>query len=42
LPVMLHVMQAKNPEMHFEYVLKPEILGPDGGQYFFRALWTFR
>jgi hypothetical protein len=23
-------MKAKNPGMHFEYVLKPEVIGPEG------------
>jgi hypothetical protein len=27
LSVMLHAMLAKNPEMHFEYVPKPEVMG---------------
>jgi hypothetical protein len=27
--------------MHFEYVLKPEVIGPEGRQYFLRAFWTF-
>jgi hypothetical protein len=24
---MLHAMKAKNPEMHFEYVPKPDVMG---------------
>jgi hypothetical protein len=27
-------MKAKNPGMHFEYVSKPEVIGPEGRQYF--------
>jgi hypothetical protein len=27
--------------MNFEYVPKPNILGPEGRQYFFHAFWTF-
>jgi hypothetical protein len=38
---MLHAMKAKNPEMHFEYVPKPDITGPEGTQYLFSAFWTF-
>jgi hypothetical protein len=38
---MLHAMKAKNPGMHFEYVLKPEVIGPEGRQYFLHAFWTF-
>jgi hypothetical protein len=34
LPAMLHATKAKNPEMHFEYVLKPDIMGSEGRQYF--------
>jgi hypothetical protein len=41
LPAMLHAMKAKNPGMHFEYVLKPEVIGPEGRQYFLHAFWTF-
>jgi hypothetical protein len=41
LPAMLHAMKAKNLGMHFEYVLKPDVMGPEGRQYFFRAFWTF-
>jgi hypothetical protein len=37
LPAMLHAMKAKNPGMYFGYVLKPEIFGPEGRQYFFHA-----
>jgi hypothetical protein len=32
---MLHAMKAKNLGMHFKYVPKPDILGPEGRQYFF-------
>jgi hypothetical protein len=28
--------------MHFEYFPKPEVMGPEGRQYFLRAFWTFR
>jgi hypothetical protein len=42
LPTMLHVMKAKNPGMHFEYVSKSEVIRPEGRQYFLRALWTVR
>jgi hypothetical protein len=38
---MLHAMKAKNPGMHFEYVSKPEVIGPEGRQYFLRAFCTF-
>jgi hypothetical protein len=41
LPAMLHVIKAKNPEMHFEYVSKPEVIEPEGRQYFLCAFWTF-
>jgi hypothetical protein len=34
-------MNAKNPGMHFEYVLKSEVIGPEGRQYFLRAFWRF-
>jgi hypothetical protein len=34
-------MKAKNPEMYFEYVLKPEVIGPEGRRYFLCAFWTF-
>jgi hypothetical protein len=30
LPAMLHAMNAKNPEMHFEYVPKPDVMGARG------------
>jgi hypothetical protein len=33
--------EAKNPRMHFEYVPKPEVMGPEGRQYFLHAFWTF-
>jgi hypothetical protein len=36
---MLHAMKAKNHEMHFEYVPKPEVIGPEGRQYFLYAFW---
>jgi hypothetical protein len=42
LPAMLHAMKAKNLGMHFEYVTKPEVLGPEGRQYFLHVFWTFR
>jgi transposase-like protein len=38
---MLHALKAKNTEMHFEYVLKPGVMGPKGRQYFLCAFWTF-
>jgi hypothetical protein len=38
---MLHAMKANNPRMHFEYVPKPEVMGPEGRQYFLHAFWTF-
>jgi hypothetical protein len=38
---MLHAMKANNLEMHFEYVPKPDIMGPKGRKYFFHAFWTF-
>jgi hypothetical protein len=41
LPTLLHAMKAKNPEMHFKYVPKPEVIGPEGRQYFLNAFWTF-
>jgi hypothetical protein len=41
LPAMLHAMKAKNPGMHFAYVPKPEVIRPEGRQYFLRAFWTF-
>jgi hypothetical protein len=41
LLAMLHVMKAKNPGMHFEYVPKPEVMGLEGRQYFLRSFWTF-
>jgi hypothetical protein len=34
-------MKAKNPGMHFEYVPKPDVMGPEGRQYFLCAFWTF-
>jgi hypothetical protein len=34
-------MKAKNPGMHFHYIPKPDILGPDDRQYFFCVFWTF-
>jgi len=41
LPAMLHAMKAKNPGMQWAYVPKPEMLSPEGREYFFRAFWTF-
>jgi hypothetical protein len=38
---MLQAMKAKNPEMHFEYVPKPDVRGGGGRRYFFCAFWTF-
>jgi hypothetical protein len=34
-------MKAKNPGMHFEYVPKAEVMGPEGRQYFLHAFWIF-
>jgi hypothetical protein len=41
LPAMLHDMKAKNPGIYFEYVLKPEVIGPEGRHYFLCAFWSF-
>jgi hypothetical protein len=41
LSSMLHAMKAKNPGMHFMYDSKPEVIGPEGRQYFIRAFWIF-
>jgi hypothetical protein len=41
LPTILHAMRAKNTGMHFEYILKPKVIGPEGRQYFLHAFWTF-
>jgi hypothetical protein len=41
LLAILHAMKAKNLGRHFEYIPKPEILGPDSRHYFFHAFWTF-
>jgi hypothetical protein len=38
---MLHAMKAKNPVMHFKYVPKPKVMGPEGIQYFLCAFLTF-
>jgi hypothetical protein len=38
---MLYAMKVKNPGMHLEYVLKSNVMGPEGRQYFFRAFWIF-
>jgi hypothetical protein len=38
---MLHDMKTNNARMHFEYVLKPNVMGAEGRQYFFRAFWAF-
>jgi hypothetical protein len=38
---MLHAIMAKNPGMHFKYIPKPGVMGPEGRQYFLRAFWTF-
>jgi hypothetical protein len=38
---MLHAIKAKNPGMHFKYIPKPDVMGPEGRQYFLRAFWTF-
>jgi transposase-like protein len=27
--------------MHFEYILKPDVMGPEGRHYFLCAFWTF-
>jgi hypothetical protein len=41
LLTILHAMKAKNSGVHFEYVPKPEVIGPKGRQYFLRAFWIF-
>jgi hypothetical protein len=41
LLVMLHAMKTKNPGMQFEYVLKLEVISPEGRQYFLRVFWIF-
>jgi hypothetical protein len=41
LPAMLHAMKAKNPEMHFEYVPKPKVMGLEGRQYSLHSFWIF-
>jgi hypothetical protein len=38
---MLHAMKVKNPEMHFEYVPKLEVMELKGRQYFLCAFWIF-
>jgi hypothetical protein len=30
LLAMLYAMKAKNPGMHFKYIPKPNVMGPDG------------
>jgi hypothetical protein len=37
LPFMLHAIKVKNPEMHFKYVPKLDVMEPKGRQYFLRA-----
>jgi hypothetical protein len=39
--VMLRAMKAKNPEIHFVYVLKPNVMRSESRQYFLCAFWTF-
>jgi hypothetical protein len=34
-------MKAKNPEMHFEYVPKSDVIELEGRQYFLRTFWIF-
>jgi hypothetical protein len=34
LPAILHATKAKNLGTHFEYVSKPDIMEPEGRQYF--------
>ena len=42
LPDMLqNAMKAKNPGMHFEYILKPNMFDAHGRKIFYRAFWTF-
>jgi hypothetical protein len=40
LPVLLNAMKAVNPDMHYEYIPKPNAW-IDGRQIFFRAFWCF-
>jgi hypothetical protein len=42
LLAMLHPMKANNSGMHFEYVLKPEVIRPEGRQYFGSCLEAFK
>jgi hypothetical protein len=41
LPAMLHATKAKKPGMHFEYLPKPKVMGPEERQYFLCAFWIF-
>jgi hypothetical protein len=41
LLAMLHAMKAKNPELCFEYVSKPDVMRPEGRQYSICTFWTF-
>jgi hypothetical protein len=41
LSAMLHAMKVKNPGMHFKYVLKPEVIRPEGRHHFLYAFWTY-
>ena len=40
LPAMFNAMKAANPDMHYEYIPKPNEW-KDGRQIFFRAFWCF-
>jgi hypothetical protein len=40
LPVLLNAMKVANPDMHYEYIPKPNTL-INGRQIFFRAFWCF-
>jgi hypothetical protein len=33
--------EGKNTKMYFKYVPKPDVMGPEGRQYFLHAFWTF-
>jgi hypothetical protein len=40
LPVLLNAIKAVNPDMHYEYIPRPDAW-KDGRQIFFRAFWCF-
>jgi hypothetical protein len=40
LPILLNAMKAVNPDMHYEYIPKPNAW-IDGRQLFFRVFWCF-